>query len=133
MARPRKKIDLELLKKLAAINCSYAEMASVLDCTEKTLSSRFYQVIKKGRAQGTMSLKRKQYELAMDGNVGMLVWLGKNLLGQTDKHDISIQALSDEQIAIEVTRRLALSGPTTEEDTSEVPRTETEVKCEVQS
>jgi hypothetical protein len=31
-----------------------------------------------------MSLKRKQYEVAMSGNVSMLIWLGKNILGQRD-------------------------------------------------
>ena len=32
-----------------------------------------------------MSLRRKQFELAISGNLGALIWLGKNLLGQTDR------------------------------------------------
>lgn len=85
MARPKKKIDAEQVKKLAAINCSYAEMAAVLDCDESTLTRRFAQVIKSGREAGKMSLKRKQYEVAMSGNVTMLIWLGKITLGQREE------------------------------------------------
>ena len=36
-----------------------------------------------------MKLAQKQFELAMDGNVTMLVWLGKQYLGQTDKQEMT--------------------------------------------
>ena len=85
MARPRAKIDIEQVKKLAAIQCSYAQMAAVLGCNESTLTRRFAQAIKEGREQGFTSLKRKQFEVAMSGHVTMLIWLGKQYLGQTDK------------------------------------------------
>lgn len=87
MARPRKEIDLQLLEKLSAINCSYEEMAAMLDVDESTLSRNYAQVIKKGRDKGKTSLKRKQWEVAMSGNVSMLIWLGKQLLGQSDKNE----------------------------------------------
>jgi len=87
MARPRKKIDPDQVRALAAIQCSYAEMAAVLKCNESTLTRRFAQEIKDGREEGKTSLKRKQYEVAMNGNVGMLIWLGKQHLGQADKLD----------------------------------------------
>lgn len=32
-----------------------------------------------------MSLKRKQYEVAMGGNVTMLIWLGKITVGQVEQ------------------------------------------------
>jgi len=85
MARPKKPIDEEQVRQLAAIDCSYAEMAAVLRCDEKTLSTRFSQVIKAGRENGKMSLKRKQFEIAMGGNVTMLIWLGKQRLGQAER------------------------------------------------
>ncbi len=91
MARPRKEISEDQVLRLAMINCSYAEMAAVLDCDESTLTRRFAQVIEKGRSSGRMSLKRKQWELAMRGNghFGMLIWLGKQMLGQTDKQEVT--------------------------------------------
>jgi hypothetical protein len=84
VARPRKEINPAQVKQLAAIQCSYAEMAAVLGCDESTLTRRFAQVIKEGRETGKMSIKRKQYEIAMKGNCTMLIWLGKNILGQRD-------------------------------------------------
>lgn len=86
MARPRKKIDPEQVTKLAAINCSMKEMASILSCDVRTLQRRFADVIEKGRDTGKTSLKRKQYEVAMKGNVTMLIWLGKIFLGQHEEH-----------------------------------------------
>ncbi len=88
MARPKKDIDEAQVLRLAMINCSYEEMAAVLDCDESTLTRRFAQVIRKGRSSGRMSLKRKQYEMAMKGHYGMLKWLGQQLLGQTIKQDV---------------------------------------------
>lgn len=89
MARPRKEINLKQLEKLAEINCSYEEMSSILEVDERTLSRNYVQVIKKGRDKGKMSLKRKQWEVAMGGNVSMLIWLGKQILGQTDRNEIT--------------------------------------------
>lgn len=85
MARPKKAIDPEKVRQLAAMDCSYAEIAAVLDCDPSTLTRRFAQVIQKGREEGTSSLKRRQFKLAMDGNPTMLIWLGKQRLGQKDQ------------------------------------------------
>ena len=84
MGRPLKKIDEQQVYELAKIQCSYQEMAAVLDCDESTLTRRFSQVIKRGREDGKSSLKRKQYEVAMSGSVPMLIWLGKIVIGQRE-------------------------------------------------
>ena len=34
--------------------------------------------------QQKIDLRKKQWEVAMDGNVQMLIWLGKQYLGQRD-------------------------------------------------
>ncbi len=90
MGRPLKDIDPEQVKKLAAIQCTMIEMAHVLSCSVDTLENRFSDIIKEGRSQGTMSLKRKQYEVAISGNVSMLIWLGKQHLGQVEKQTVEI-------------------------------------------
>lgn len=89
MARPKLEIDEEQVLKLAMIQCTMNEMAAVLNCSVDTLERRFADVIQKGRDSGKMSLKRKQWETAMNGNVAMLIWLGKNMLGQTDKKEFT--------------------------------------------
>lgn len=35
------------------------------------------------------NLRKKQYDIAMKGNVSMLIWLGKNILGQSDKNEVN--------------------------------------------
>lgn len=85
MARPVKEIDPKQLESLAAIHCSNEEMASVLGVHKRTLERRYAAVIAQGRNKGKMSLKRKRYDVAMQGNVPMLIWLSKQFLGETDK------------------------------------------------
>lgn len=84
MARPKKKIDPELVEKLAAIHCTTSEIAAVLDCSEDTLERRFAGLMRAARDRGRMSLKRKQFEMALNGDRTMLVWLGKTILKQKD-------------------------------------------------
>jgi hypothetical protein len=84
MARPQKLIDVKQVEELAAIDCTYEEMAAVLDCSTKTLKRRFGPLIEKGRESGKTSLRRAQFKAAIGGNVTMLIWLGKQRLGQAD-------------------------------------------------
>ena len=93
MARPRKEIDWKKLDNLCQIQCTGEEIASVLEIDYDTLNSACKREHKMGFSDyysqkapaGKASLRRRQYKAAMDGNATMLVWLGKNLLGQTDK------------------------------------------------
>ena len=90
MARPEKYIDEDLLKKLCTILCTDVEMAAILSVSVDTLNRRYADKIKEWKEGGKMSLRRAQYQLAMKGNMGMLIWLGKQHLGQSDKNDYSL-------------------------------------------
>lgn len=86
MARPRKPVDKDAIEKLAAINCSVAEIASVVGVDRRTIQRRYAALIEKGRDTGKTSLKRKMWKIAMDNeNVTMCIWLSKQMLGYTDK------------------------------------------------
>lgn len=85
MGRPRIQIDEKQLEELAGIGCTTPEMATIMGVSEDTLERRFAGVIEKGRANRNMSLRRQQVIIANTGNVSMLIWLGKQLLGQSDK------------------------------------------------
>lgn len=89
MARPRKKVDVELVKKLASIHCTGDEIADIVGISRDTLDRRFADIIKEARSVGKSSLRRLQWQSAQKGNVAMLIWLGKQLLGQKDKIDFS--------------------------------------------
>jgi len=88
-------IDWEKVDNMCAIQCTGEEIAGVLDIDYDTLQRAckreknllFSDYIGQKKSGGKMSLRRKQYSTAMAGNATMLVWLGKNWLGQTDKLD----------------------------------------------
>jgi biotin operon repressor len=89
MARPRKKIDKEQIKKLAQIGCSGDEIASVVGCSRDLIYKRFSTVLKEGHEHRNASIRRQQYALAMKGHPTMLIWLGKQFLGQRDKQEVT--------------------------------------------
>jgi hypothetical protein len=83
--RPKKNIDPKLVFELAKIHCTKEEMASILGCNKDTLYARFSDIMQNGWDEGKASLKRLQWKSAETGNTTMLVWLGKQWLGQKDK------------------------------------------------
>lgn len=85
MAPPRKDIDHEKVRKLAAMGLSVDEIAAVMDCSARTIQRRCVTPLKTGRLRMTASLKRSQFVAAKGGNVTMLIWMGKQYLGQSDK------------------------------------------------
>lgn len=89
-------IDWNDFDKLCHIQCTLEEIACFYDCSvdtienivkrEKKMKFSEYFAIKRGK--GRISLRRKQYQLAMDGSVPMNIWLGKQYLGQSDKQEV---------------------------------------------
>src|SRR5271157_5755430 len=77
-------LDPDQIFKLALIECTLEEIAFVENTSISTLQKYFKETIAYGHAYGNMSLRRKQYETAMGGNVSMLQWLGKYRLKQKD-------------------------------------------------
>ncbi len=90
--RPLLTPDTDLIEKLAAIGCPNKEIASIIGISVDTLANRFSDFVDKGRLNGKTRLRKKQIEVAMSGNVTMLIFLGKNMLGQADvaKLDVSV-------------------------------------------
>lgn len=86
MGRPRKEVDMALVGRLAEIQCTEEEIASVLAISVDTLTRQptFAEVYKTAKEKGKSSLRRIQWKLA-ENNTAMAIWLGKQYLGQTDK------------------------------------------------
>lgn len=70
--------------KLAAMGCSDKEIATWFDIDSNTLKYNFSEIMAKGREDLKQSLRRSQIRLALSGNATMLIWLGKNILGQSE-------------------------------------------------
>ena len=92
MARPRKVINQKQFESLCAIQCTEEEICNVLDVSEKTLISwcnevygeSFSKVFRQKRDLGKTSLRRNQWKQAEKGNTTMLIWLGKQILKQSE-------------------------------------------------
>ncbi len=83
--RPKKEIDVQVLKHLCEMQCTLTECAHVLGVSTDTLKRNYSDVIQMGKSQGKISLRRAQWKNAIEkNNVTMQIWLGKNILGQTD-------------------------------------------------
>lgn len=95
--RKEKEIDVNIIKKLAQINCTNIEIAAVLEISVSTLTRRFNDLIKTSREIGKSSLRRVMWKKAInDENVTMLIWLSKNLLNYSDKH--VVESVSDNEM-----------------------------------
>ena len=105
--KPRTVFDLEKVTIMAAIGASPYEMASYFDCSTRVIQKRlaededdpikgdFVRAYKKGFGEVKRGLRRVQIETAMNGNPALLIWLGKNLLDQSDKMESKSEVTQD--------------------------------------
>ncbi len=87
------------IQKLAGYGLTNKEIAEALGYDDNTLKRNFEIFLIKGRGNLKERLKRKQISVAMQGNVTMLIWLGKQYLGQAEK----IEESGDYNLKIERT------------------------------
>ena len=86
MARPKKyNINTEQVKKLAILGCTNKEIGDFFGCSADLIEKSYSEFLTKGRAEQKLRLRQLQWKSAEKGNVAMLIFLGKNLLGQQDK------------------------------------------------
>lgn len=92
---------LATLRGLGRIQATTRECAAVLGVSHQTFitfknaNPIVGEVLEQGLELGKQSLRRKQFKAAENGNPTMLVWLGKQYLGQTDKQDITASVTQD--------------------------------------
>ena len=88
MGRPVKTVDPKRVIYLASIGHTMDEIAALEDVSCRTLQRRFGTLCEKGRKLCEAQIRRKQVERALAGSDTMLIWLGKQLLGQRDRHEV---------------------------------------------
>ena len=103
MGRPRKEINKTEFEKLCFLQCTEREFCSWFDVSDETLNKwckenydgrTFLDVFKEKRENGLISLRRTQFQLA-EKSPAMAIFLGKNLLGQTDKMEQTVNDVSE--------------------------------------
>jgi hypothetical protein len=86
----------EEFEKLCGIQSTLMEMCAWFDCDDVTLERAvkekygmpFAEVFARKRGVGKVSLRRRQFQAALDGEVSMMIFLGKQYLDQSDKKEI---------------------------------------------
>lgn len=94
--RPRIEIDKEEFEKLCGFQSTLLEIAGWFRCSEKDIESwckRTYKTVfsdiyKRLSTEGKSNLRRAQYQKALEGNVTMLIFLGRQYLDQKDRTKI---------------------------------------------
>ena len=85
MARPTKyKIKGEEVQKLSKFGMTNIEIADFFGCDESLIRKSYSEYLTKGRAEMKLRLRQLQWKSAEKGNAVMLIWLGKQILGQSD-------------------------------------------------
>lgn len=87
-------------------------MCAWFDCDDVTLETHvkahyglpFKEVFARKRGKGKVSLRRRQFQAALEGDTSMMIFLGKQYLDQADKKEIKgswqnpYENLSDEEL-----------------------------------
>lgn len=87
--------DEDIIRELASTGCTIAEIAHICGFSEShfhEMKKRYpgiQEAIDQGKANLHKSLRKKQVEVALDGNPQMLIFLGKAELGQSDRIEIN--------------------------------------------
>lgn len=87
--RPKADIDKDQLEKLIYIGATDTEIGDFFSVHPTTISKRFSEILTKTRAKRKTRLRQMQWQLAEKGNIAMIIWLGKQELGQVEtiKHE----------------------------------------------
>ena len=96
--KPMTDKDFERVTGMIEIACTAEEIASVMGYSVDTLDRRlkergfdnFADAYKRYSGLGKASLRRVQFQAAQGGNVTMMIWLGKQWLGQSDQPEDGI-------------------------------------------
>ena len=90
--RKEKVIDKRIFEELCAMACTEQDICSVLGVSTPTLlkfckkeyGRTFKEIYPVLSVRVRVSLRKAQFESAMKGNARMLIWLGKQYLGQSE-------------------------------------------------
>ena len=90
MARPKVyDIKGEEVQKLASYGCTNKEIADFYGCSADLIEKSYSEFTTKGRSMVKIRLRQLQLKAAENGSAAVLIWLGKQVLGQSDGGNVS--------------------------------------------
>ena len=84
VGREKRVVPPDEVYKLAELGCTNKEIAEWFMIKEDTLNYNFCDYLTKARAGMKRRLRAMQIKTALSGNATLLIWLGKQYLGQSD-------------------------------------------------
>ncbi len=94
MARPRKNIDPELVRKLAGLGLMQKDIASFVGCSQSLISLRFSSSYDLGASQSKKSLRVLMWRQARGGSAPITLRLDQRLFGPLERK----QAVDDAEV-----------------------------------
>ena len=82
--------DPDKIQMLASFGCSIIEIAKYFKMDESTVRKNYKDELETGRESLKVRLRQLQWDHAARGNTALLIWLGKQYLGQTDRKEIDL-------------------------------------------
>ena len=88
----RKPVDVsgDKVEMLSSFGCSTVEIARLHNCSETTIRTKFREEIERGRENMRIKLRQLQWKTAEQGSNAMLIFLGKQYLGQSDRNELEL-------------------------------------------
>lgn len=89
IGRPLHPVDQKVVEGMATVGATNAEIGDFVGCDGDTIGRRFAEVLTKARAGMRLRLRQAQFKAAVGGNATMLIWLGKQMLEQKDRQELT--------------------------------------------
>lgn len=87
--RPLTRDQLEEVKAMARAHCLDTTIARVMKIPEATFRTNYKDLTAQLRVEAKAILRKRQFHLALKGNTALLIFLGKQWLGQSDRHVVT--------------------------------------------
>lgn len=78
----KRPVDAKMVERMARLYMESAEIAAVIEMPLEQFEVLYGPVVARGRAQALVDLRRKRWQVAMRGNVQMLLHLSRQLLDE---------------------------------------------------
>jgi hypothetical protein len=89
-SRTKIRTEAEIVEGMALVGATNDEIADYLLCSTQKLTNTYAEVLTKARAAMKEKLRRYQWRSAKAGNPALLIWLGKQYLGQRETAKLEI-------------------------------------------
>lgn len=98
--KPKYGIEEDRVYYLASIGCSQTDIAKFYGCSPDLIQKSYSESFAKGNEEGKQRLRILQWKAAEEGSASMLIWLGKQYLGQSDKVENTNKTVEPVQIIV---------------------------------